>query len=194
MEESEVSFGFWLQKRRKALDLTREELAQKIGCSVSALRKIETDQRHPSKQLAELLAFALHIPEDERAVFIRIARGEISLAKLKFQPFIPDFKLRQFPNSFSKQIPIPVTPLIGRETELATLRQMLGDSQCRLITLVGPGGTGKSRLAIELARDPGIALLCNVIFVSLVSVNSINLVVSAIANALELNLDGSSEP
>ena len=84
--EVEVSFGIWLQKRRKALDLTREELAQKIGCSVSALRKIETDQRHPSKQLAELLAFALHIPEDERGAFIRIARREVSLAKLKFQP------------------------------------------------------------------------------------------------------------
>jgi len=46
----EVSFGHWLAKRRKALDLTRGELAQKVGYSVSALRKIETDERRPSKR------------------------------------------------------------------------------------------------------------------------------------------------
>jgi len=73
--DKEVSFGIWLEKRRKALDLTREELAQKIGCSVSALRKIETDERHPSKQLAELLACALNIPEDEHPDFVRILAG-----------------------------------------------------------------------------------------------------------------------
>ena len=60
--EQNVPFGLWLQKRRKALDLTREELAHEVGCSASALRKIESNQRHPSKQLAELLAFALSIP------------------------------------------------------------------------------------------------------------------------------------
>src|SRR5262245_37485787 len=62
--ETDVSFGLWLEKRRKSLDLTREELANKIGSSVSALRKIESDERRPSKQLAELLANALDIPTD----------------------------------------------------------------------------------------------------------------------------------
>jgi transcriptional regulator with XRE-family HTH domain len=50
--DAEVSFGRWLEKRRKALDLTREKLSKKVGCSISVLRKIETDQRYPSKQLA----------------------------------------------------------------------------------------------------------------------------------------------
>src|SRR5512142_2148624 len=100
--EVEVSFGLWLQKRRKALDLTRDELAQKIGCSVSALRKIETNQRHPSKQLAELLACALHISEADRSAFVRIARGELSFTKRQFEPILPGLNLLQFPQTFSK--------------------------------------------------------------------------------------------
>src|SRR5574342_823728 len=151
--DAEVSFGLWLQKRRKALDLTREELAQKIGCSASALRKIETDVRHPSKQLAELLANALDIPMEERSTFIRIARGEQSIERMRSSAPLPDLSQLQPPRTITNPIPIPSTPLIGRESELSALRQMLEDPQCRLITLVGPGGIGKTRLALEIACD-----------------------------------------
>ena len=190
----EVSFGLWLQKRRKALDLTREELAEKIGCSVSALRKIETDERHPSKQLAELLARALDIPADERSIFIKIAREELSVDKLLLPHPLPDLNLLQSPKPFSKQIPVSATPLFGRETELVTLRQMLAGSQCRLITLVGPGGCGKTRLAVELACNPGTAFLHGSVFVPLASIDSTDLIVPALVSALELNLEGSGEP
>jgi transcriptional regulator with XRE-family HTH domain len=54
-----LTFGDWLQQRRKALDLTREQLAARVGCSVSALRRAETGERRPSGQLAELLANGL---------------------------------------------------------------------------------------------------------------------------------------
>src|SRR5512142_2410161 len=99
--EPEVSFGAWLEKRRKALDLTREELAQKVGCSVSGLRKIENDARHPSKQLAELLALALDIPEGQRRAFLRVARGELSLDKLPASLPLPNLELLQPPTAFS---------------------------------------------------------------------------------------------
>jgi predicted ATPase/DNA-binding XRE family transcriptional regulator len=188
--EVEVSFGLWLQKRRKALDLTRDELAQKIGCSVSALRKIETDQRHPSRQLAELLAYALQIPEVDRSAFVRIARGELPLAKRSFEPILPNLNLLQFPQTFSKPIPVPATPLVGRETELAALRRMLSDPQCRLITLGGPGGSGKTRLAIEAAHHPGTAFLHGVVFVALAGVNSTDPIAPAIANALGFKFEG----
>jgi transcriptional regulator with XRE-family HTH domain len=62
-QEIPVSFGEWLKSRRKAFDLTQEELAQRSGCSVFALRKIESGERRPSKQLAGLLAAALEISE-----------------------------------------------------------------------------------------------------------------------------------
>jgi len=146
--DDEVSFGLWLQKRRKALDLTREELAQRVGCSISALRKIESDERRPSKQLAELIASVLDIPAEERSIFIKIARGDLSIERMKSSHPLPDLDLLQPSQTFSPHIPISPTPLIGRETELAALRQMLGDPQYRLITLVGPGGIGKTRLAM----------------------------------------------
>ena len=43
--DSEISFGAWVTRQRKALDLTREQLARRVGCSVSGLRKIESDER-----------------------------------------------------------------------------------------------------------------------------------------------------
>ena len=49
----EHSFGHWLQRRRKALDLTQEELARRVGCAAETLRKIEADARRPSRQIAE---------------------------------------------------------------------------------------------------------------------------------------------
>ncbi|HEX9371760.1 MAG TPA: helix-turn-helix transcriptional regulator, partial [Roseiflexaceae bacterium] len=45
------SFGYWLQRRRKALDLTQAELAQQVGCAVTTIKKIEADERRPSRQL-----------------------------------------------------------------------------------------------------------------------------------------------
>src|SRR5687768_15810899 len=75
----ETSFGRWLQRRRKALDLTQEELAQRVGCAAETLRKIEADARRPSRQIAERLAEALELPADLRADFIRAARAELAV-------------------------------------------------------------------------------------------------------------------
>src|SRR5688572_22721095 len=78
----ETSFGHWLQRRRKALDLTQEELAQRVGCAAETLRKIEADVRRPSRQMAERLAEALEIPLPERALFIKAARAELAVDRL----------------------------------------------------------------------------------------------------------------
>jgi WD40 repeat protein/transcriptional regulator with XRE-family HTH domain len=80
--EVEASFGHWLQRRRKALDLTQEELAQRVGCAAETLRKIEADARRPSRQIAERLAEALQIPEADRALFIKAARSELAVDRL----------------------------------------------------------------------------------------------------------------
>ena len=73
---AQTSFGQWLKQRRKALVLTREDLAGRIGCAAVTLYKIESDERRPSKQIAELLAEYLNIPPNERAAFIQFARAE----------------------------------------------------------------------------------------------------------------------
>jgi transcriptional regulator with XRE-family HTH domain len=57
----DTPFGLWLKRRRKALDLTQDALAQRVGCSLATIQKIEADERRPSRQIAELLAQALEI-------------------------------------------------------------------------------------------------------------------------------------
>ncbi len=74
--DSSVSFGQWLRRRRMALGQTHAALAESAHCSVSALRKIEADERRPSHRLAERLAACLQVPPAERASLIEIARGE----------------------------------------------------------------------------------------------------------------------
>ena len=77
-----ASFGYWLRRRRKALDLTQDELAQQVGCSGITIRKIEADERRPSRQIAERLATVLGIPSEERAAFLKAARAELSADRL----------------------------------------------------------------------------------------------------------------
>ncbi|MGE5249166.1 MAG: ATP-binding protein [Bacteroidota bacterium] len=178
----ELLFGPWLQRRRKALDLTREELAGKVGCSISALRKIEADTRRPSRQLAVLLADALHLSGEEAQTFVRVARGERSVEQLHPAPPAAGISSLQGSPLLSFPLPVPPTQLVGREQELSALRQMRADDRCRLITLVGPGGSGKTRLALEAAWEADGSAA----FVSLASVASASLLVPAIGDALGL--------
>ena len=73
---NEISFGRWLSARRHLLDLTQDELARRVGCSVVTIRKLEADERRPSKQIAERLADCLEIDLDDRPSFLQLARGE----------------------------------------------------------------------------------------------------------------------
>src|SRR5215218_4105294 len=69
------SFGEWLKQRRSALLLSRDQLAQQVGCAEVTLRKIEADERRPSLAIAERLADLLELRTDERALFLQVARG-----------------------------------------------------------------------------------------------------------------------
>src|SRR5215212_762504 len=76
------SFGYWVRRRRKALDLTQDALATQISCSITTIRKIEADERRPSRQLAELLVQGLAIDPQERATFLKVARSELRVENL----------------------------------------------------------------------------------------------------------------
>ena len=60
--ETTNSFGYWIRRQRKALDLTQQVLAERVGCSLAAIKKIEADERRPSRQVAERLAEVLGVP------------------------------------------------------------------------------------------------------------------------------------
>jgi predicted ATPase len=81
------------------------------------------------------------------------------------------------------RIPAPYSDAIGRERDLATLLEWLGEDAHRLVTLVGPGGIGKSRLAIEVARNAGVRF-DRVTFVALAQVRDPEDVLGAIAREL----------
>jgi predicted ATPase/transcriptional regulator with XRE-family HTH domain/Tfp pilus assembly protein PilF len=193
-----IYFGEWLKRRRKALDLTQAELAEHAGCSVFALRKIESGDRRPSKQLAGLLAQSLQIPPQEQATFVRVARGELNLERLPApgQAHVPVRVPAPTPIPLppTHNLPVLPTPLVGREAELASLNRLLGDPNCRLLTLVGPGGIGKSRLALEAASRQGERFAGGVYYVSLTGANSPEFMVPSIAQAVGLNFAGPAEP
>ena len=175
------TFGEWLQQQRSLRRLTREEFAKHIGCSASALRKIEYGERRPSAQIAELMANCLDVPLEERPTFVRVARGELSVDRLPSDPkWVTPTNLSPPKNN----LPIFPTPLIGRDGELEQLSQLLGDSQCRLLTLVGPGGIGKTRLAIESASIMLDVFTDGVYLVPLASVNSTRFIVPVIAGSV----------
>jgi predicted ATPase len=88
----------------------------------------------------------------------------------------------------------PLTPLIGREAELAQLADHLEDRDCRLLTLVGPGGIGKTRLALQAAADQRASFRDGVCFVALAPVRAAEFVVPAIAGALGFTFHGTTEP
>jgi predicted ATPase/transcriptional regulator with XRE-family HTH domain len=176
--EVETSFGRWLQRRRKALDLTQEALAQRVACAAETLRKIEADVRRPSRQIAERLAEALEIPESDRAAFVKAARAELGVDRLAHPTqdlpqiaLIParasssqgvTFLLTQITPTSQTQpppssnppksnLPSALTTFIGRERERGDITRQI--AKHRLITLTGSGGVGKTRLALHVGEQ-----------------------------------------
>src|SRR5215207_1462556 len=94
MEESS-SFGAWIKRRRKALDLTQDVLARQVGCSKDLIVKIESDARRPSRQMAERIAICLLIPAEDQAAFLRAARAELAADRLAPLPVPPPEPLPQ---------------------------------------------------------------------------------------------------
>ena len=84
-------------------------------------------------------------------------------------------------------VPVPATPLLGREQETAAVEELVTGEAVRLVTLTGPGGVGKSRLMVEAARQLGPGFADGARFVALASVSATDLVAAAIAAGLGLN-------
>lgn len=184
----EASFGAWVEQRRKALDLTRNALAQRVGCSPATIRKIEDDERRPSRQIAELLAQALELPPAQHELFVRAARGERAVSALSSSlpplPPLPAVAATSAPI----ELPLPAYPLVGREQELAALTGLMERPEVRLLTLTGPGGMGKTRLALELAHRVRSAYPNGVAFVPLAAITDANDLVTAVADGCHLTI------
>jgi predicted ATPase/DNA-binding XRE family transcriptional regulator len=139
--QEELSFGIWLRKQRRALDITRRAFAKQVGCAEVTLRHIEAGILKPSKELAGILLERLGISETERPRWIAFARG------------LSGFPLSSTPPSIKPitNLPTPLTTFIGREKERADIAGLI--SKHRLVTLTGSGGVGKTRLSIKVGEQ-----------------------------------------
>jgi predicted ATPase/DNA-binding XRE family transcriptional regulator len=163
---NQYSFGYWIRRLRKSLDLTQPELANRVGCSVITIKKIESGNRRPSQQIANLLADALNVPEGDRDLFLQVARGQKEVPETIETPSGLSASYR----AILYHLPYQPTPFLGREVELAEITSHLAESHCRLLTLCGQGGTGKTRLAIRVAELHSDAFQDGVYFISLLDV------------------------
>lgn len=154
-ELATLSFGYWVRRRRLSLDLTQAELGRRAGASAAAIRKIEADERRPSRELAEHLAAALGVPDGERAAFQAAARGLAAVERLPvaMAPLAaPAPAAQPIPPATPHNLPAPLTSFVNRTQDIAAVTTLLRRPDVRLLTLVGPPGIGKTRLSIQAAK------------------------------------------
>lgn len=167
------TFGGMLKRRRQELGLTQDELAERVGCATQTIRKIENGQRRPSYHMADRMAQVLRLSPEERAAWMSAARAHAEPAP----PAAQGPAARGAP-----PLPAYLTPFLGREQERAELLALLQAPDRRLVTVFGPGGIGKTRLAVEVAR--AAAGFDGVAFVPLAPLGGPAAIAPAIAAAL----------
>jgi predicted ATPase/DNA-binding XRE family transcriptional regulator len=165
------SFGAQLKALREAAGYTQEELATIAGLSVHAVSALERgERRRPHVETVRALSAALDLTGQTRDALLASARAPAHATAA---------------DELSRvSLPLPLTILLGRDTDMQTLRHWLADPAARLITLIGPGGVGKTRLALELARAIAEEGSTRVVFVPLAAIRDPAFVASAIAEAL----------
>lgn len=152
------------------------------------------------QSLARLLQEELDLSPDEEteALYQAIQENRLSPPPAIAPEAVPvdDLSLSPPPTGDLRPhtLPAQTTTFIGRESELAALTTLLADPACRLLTLVGPGGVGKTRLAIELAANRRECFGDGVSFVSLASISNSTFIPAAIADTLGLALHGVDDP
>lgn len=169
------TFSAWLRQLRVERGLTQAQLAAAAGCSVSLIRKYETDARRPTRAITLRLSAALQLGDAEQAQLVRMAlNGAVPT------PAPPPITVHP------GWIPAPPTALVGREQALARLVETLLQAPGRLVTLIGPPGVGKSRLALACASAVAGHFPDGVWFVELAALSAAHELPVTIAHRLEL--------
>ncbi|GAA1513331.1 ATP-binding protein [Kribbella lupini] len=170
-----TGFGDLLRRHRREAGLSQEGLAELAGLSVDAIAALERGRRRaPRPHTLRLLGDALALGAPDRAQLAAAARRD-----------------GDSPRSTLRPPPVPANQLIGRSTELTETGRLVGERVTRLLTLSGPGGVGKTQLALALTGGIGHRFEDGVCWVPLAPIADPAAVGSALATATGLHpLDG----
>ncbi|MGQ0602887.1 MAG: ATP-binding protein, partial [Anaerolineales bacterium] len=182
--QKEVEHAIGFARRRLALDPLHEPTHRDLmrlyawaGQRAAALRQYA--------EVKQLLSDELGAPLQESTTQLyeairedRLPPGSATAARL----------------SGNLAVHVPPTPFVGREAELEQLARLLANPDCRLLTLVGPGGIGKSRLALQAAIQSGRTFEHGAYYIPLASVTSPEYIVTAITEALAVQFFGRQDP
>jgi predicted ATPase/transcriptional regulator with XRE-family HTH domain/DNA-binding CsgD family transcriptional regulator len=173
-DDAATTFSDLLRRARRAAGLTQEDLAERAGLSARAISDLERGvNRAPRRDTLDMLGDALELAPDERRRWER-ARQRSSAAGAKAAP-------GGTAPSGPSNLPAPATRFIGRDDEFARLVALLREDGVRLVTLTGPGGSGKTRLSLEAASVMLVERCDGVYFVDLAPIADPALVLPAIA-------------
>lgn len=193
--DSFVDFGELIRFLRERAELSQRELALQVGYHYSYMSRIENNERIPdSATLMARFVPALGL-DDEPVWTARL----LKLATSEGKTMAPRRGARRLPSSTStadtalpssgislSSLPVSLTPLLGRDKEIAAVTKKLSRFDVRLVTLIGPPGVGKTRLAVHVANEVAGTFAHGEVFIDLTSVNDPKGFLPALAEALDV--------
>jgi predicted ATPase/DNA-binding XRE family transcriptional regulator len=188
-------FATLLRRYRRERRLTQEELAERAGVSPEAISMLERGLTlSPQRGTVELLVAAFGLSPEEAASFDTAARqARWAERGADQQAAAVDEALSGSARGIARaegNLPVPLTPLFGRERDEDALLSMLDDPTTRLLTLTGAAGVGKTRLALRVAMRLRRERRQEVIFVDLIPAHDPDRVLPIITEALDLQESG----
>ena len=187
-ERAGEPFGVLLRGLREGAGLTQEELAERAALTVHAVSALERGVRtRPYPHTVRSLATALEATEEQRSALLAAVPPRASAPRGQTLPVRTPAQGKPLRAS-ARSLPIPATPLVGRDEDVDRLVDLVPTS--RLVTLTGTGGVGKTRLSLAVADAVGSSYPDGVTFVPLSAVSDADLVPTAIGRALGVDAEG----
>ncbi len=180
-----ATFGVLLKDYRLRAGLTQEALAERAGVSVRGIQNLERGGRRPLRDTLERLTTALELDGPGRERFL-LEATPAPRRRGRSSPAVDDGALVR-PGA----LPTPATALVGRGREAAEVDALLRRDDLRVLTLVGPGGVGKTRLALHAAHTAQERFADGAVFVDLTPLRDPARVLPTMAQALGLLAQGS---
>ncbi|MBA3868931.1 MAG: helix-turn-helix domain-containing protein, partial [Anaerolineae bacterium] len=174
------SFGSWVKSRRKQRGWTQAELGGELGYAEVTVRKLEANEYPPPVRLIESLFEIYQVPVEEQQRLKSLAQRVKRRINSPSQPS----------DTSHATLPMSSLKLIGREDEFQRANELLNQVDCRLLSIIGLGGVGKTQLALQIGQQQRGSFKDGVRLISFVSLNISDYMLSLWAETFGLRLNG----